>query len=98
MQLPAARMLRYQSVASPHGMGTMKPPGVERTTTGVRNTRLERRPRCVITPYKGRKRVPASSRTTRLKTRLTLSTMVRGRGAAAAAVRDTDIRQVVLSE
>jgi hypothetical protein len=71
---PAARTLRYQSVPSPQGIGTTNPSLVGRTTTGVRKVLPERRPWWVITPYKGRKRVPASDSTSGLNSRERLST------------------------
>src|SRR5437588_7165342 len=58
---PAALTFRYQSVPSPHGIGTMKPSSTALTTTGVRYTLPERRPRCSSTPYSGMSRVPANS-------------------------------------
>src|SRR3954453_1626945 len=58
-QPPAARTLRYQSVRSPHGIGTTKPSATGRTTTTVWKIDPERRRRCSMTPYSGKKRIPA---------------------------------------
>src|ERR1043165_453281 len=47
----------------------MKPPSAGMTTTGVRKSLPERRPRCSITPYNGNTRVPAKRMETRLNRR-----------------------------
>src|SRR5215212_6338172 len=68
-QPPAARTLRYQSVRSPQGIGTTKPSATGRTTTTVWKILPERRPRCSMTPYSGKNRVPANRSTRELNRR-----------------------------
>src|SRR5689334_1575010 len=83
---PAVRTFRYQSVRSPHGIGMTNPSPVGRATTGVRYALPDRRPLCSTTPYSGSRRVPASSITSGLNSRVAPRNAARERLTGAGAV------------